>query len=324
MSETENGFPYPEPEDDIDVAGDFKRLAETTDTQLSSVRDELSGYLDSTQFQSRFQNLNKSPSSGSYEMTYGGIPVDGYSPGDMIVEETTLNGGLQAINRVDGDDPYRGSFLCVSQFYLEKSLLDSAFVSDIEARQSLSMLNEFFIDYSDWQKKLWSSGYNQISPTGRWACSGHAIQDGVDPNTPYKDLERDLSNLSDVDGNVPGTLEDAVSADHYRMLEFGHNEQTGDELRAGQFSIHHERLVHGSLPNATDRPRIGLGLFCMPTHVRSTLDRRFADLARGIDEFNYWDHDPTPETASAEVVADHVERAGERYVDPDFAQESAQ
>ncbi|MEE2661847.1 MAG: phytanoyl-CoA dioxygenase family protein [Pseudomonadota bacterium] len=95
------------------------------------------------------------------------------------------------------------------------------------------------------------------------------------------------------------------------------------ELKAGQFSIHHERLVHGSLPNTTDRPRIGLGLFCMPTHVRSTLDRRFADLARGVDIFNHWDHDPTPETASGEVVARHVEKAGERYIDPDFAQESA-
>ena len=96
------------------------------------------------------------------------------------------------------------------------------------------------------------------------------------------------------------------------------------QLNAGQFSIHHERLVHGSLPNETDRPRIGLGLFCMPTRVRSTLDRRFADLARGTDSFHHWDHDPTPETASEEEVATHVESAGHRYVDPTFAQESSQ
>jgi non-heme Fe2+,alpha-ketoglutarate-dependent halogenase len=94
------------------------------------------------------------------------------------------------------------------------------------------------------------------------------------------------------------------------------------KLKAGQFSIHHERLVHGSLPNETDSPRIGLGVFFMPTHVRSTLDRRFADLARGTDTYRHWDHDPTPETASAKEVAAHVEAAGRRYIDPNFAQET--
>jgi ectoine hydroxylase-related dioxygenase (phytanoyl-CoA dioxygenase family) len=95
-------------------------------------------------------------------------------------------------------------------------------------------------------------------------------------------------------------------------------------LKAGQFSLHHERLVHGSLANDTDAPRIGLGLFCMPTRVRSTLDHRFADLARGTDRYNHWDHDPTLETASPEEVAVHVEAAGRRYVDPNFAQEALQ
>ena len=96
------------------------------------------------------------------------------------------------------------------------------------------------------------------------------------------------------------------------------------ELNAGQFSIHHERIVHGSLPNHTDSPRIGLGLFCMATSTRSTLDRRFADLARGIDTYQHWDHDPTPDTHKPDIVAAHVEAAGNRYVDPNFAQEASQ
>ena len=95
-------------------------------------------------------------------------------------------------------------------------------------------------------------------------------------------------------------------------------------LKAGQFSLHHERLVHGSLPNETAGPRIGIGFFCMPTHVRSTLDRRFADLARGTDRYGHWDLDPTLETASPQDVAAHVEVAGRRYVDPNFAQEALQ
>jgi hypothetical protein len=58
--------------------------------------------------------------------------------------------------------------------------------------------------------------------------------------------------------------------------------------------------------------------------VRSTLDRRFADLARGTDRHGHWDHDPTLETASADEVTAHVEAAGRRYVDPNFAQEALQ
>jgi len=42
------------------------------------------------------------------------------------------------------------------------------------------------------------------------------------------------------------------------------------ELRTGQFSCHHERIVHSSKPNETDALRIGLGLFYIPTHVRPT------------------------------------------------------
>ena len=95
-------------------------------------------------------------------------------------------------------------------------------------------------------------------------------------------------------------------------------------LKAGQFSIHHERLVHGSLPNQTAHDRIGLGLFYMPTRVRSTLDRRFADLARGVEEYGHWALDPTPDSADTDTIAAHVEAAGRRYVDPTFAQEALQ
>lgn len=94
------------------------------------------------------------------------------------------------------------------------------------------------------------------------------------------------------------------------------------ELGAGQFSIHHEHTVHGSLPNHTDEPRIGLAFFYIPAHVRSTIGRRTACLVRGVDEYGHWDADPVPRFDRDPVILEHMYAAHERYVDRSIAQES--
>ncbi len=66
------------------------------------------------------------------------------------------------------------------------------------------------------------------------------------------------------------------------------------ELDAGEFSIHHERTVHGSLANLSGQPRMGLAFFYMPAATRSTLGRRTALSVRGEDRYGHWDADPLP------------------------------
>ncbi len=66
------------------------------------------------------------------------------------------------------------------------------------------------------------------------------------------------------------------------------------ELEAGEFSIHHERTVHGSLANMSGEPRIGLAFFYMPAATRSTIGRRSALPVRGEDRHGHWDMDPLP------------------------------
>ncbi len=65
-------------------------------------------------------------------------------------------------------------------------------------------------------------------------------------------------------------------------------------LAPGEFSLHHERTVHGSEPNRSGERRIGFAFFYIPTHVRSTIGRRGALLVRGTDRFGHWDADPRP------------------------------
>jgi chlorinating enzyme len=94
-------------------------------------------------------------------------------------------------------------------------------------------------------------------------------------------------------------------------------------LRAGEFSLHHERILHGSLPNQSDGQRIGLTIFYIPTSVRSTLGRRTASLVRGVDDYGFWDDDPEPKQDRDPDILAHMRAAHTRYHDRSVAQEAA-
>jgi non-heme Fe2+,alpha-ketoglutarate-dependent halogenase len=61
-------------------------------------------------------------------------------------------------------------------------------------------------------------------------------------------------------------------------------------LQPGQMSLHDVAIVHGSNANRSDRPRIGIAVRYMPTHVYQDGDvRQLALLVRGKDEFGHAD-----------------------------------
>lgn len=70
-------------------------------------------------------------------------------------------------------------------------------------------------------------------------------------------------------------------------------------LRAGECSLHADMLVHGSLPNASDRRRCGLTLRYCPPEVAIT-DAMWARgveaiICRGSDPTGTWQHHPRPD-----------------------------
>lgn len=66
-------------------------------------------------------------------------------------------------------------------------------------------------------------------------------------------------------------------------------------LQPGQMSLHHVMIFHGSEPNLSRHPRIGFAVRYMPTHVKQTLgEKDSALLVRGVDNFNYFDHESDP------------------------------
>lgn len=94
------------------------------------------------------------------------------------------------------------------------------------------------------------------------------------------------------------------------------------ELKPGQFSVHHEKLVHGSDPNNSDDARVGIAFMYLPTHVRSTVGRRASILVRGEDRFGHWDEDPRPRFDLDPVALAAMKRAQDSYRDSSLRSEA--
>ncbi len=65
-------------------------------------------------------------------------------------------------------------------------------------------------------------------------------------------------------------------------------------IAAGEMSLHHVKLVHGSGPNPSNDRRIGLAIRYIPSHVRQIGTRNSATLVRGADKYGHFDLEPRP------------------------------
>ncbi len=85
------------------------------------------------------------------------------------------------------------------------------------------------------------------------------------------------------------------------------------ELNAGEISLHHVRLIHGSPPNPSDQRRIGYAIRYIPPHVYQLYSESdTATLVRGEDRFNHFVSEPTPNSnMDPEVLEFHARANGE-------------
>jgi hypothetical protein len=80
------------------------------------------------------------------------------------------------------------------------------------------------------------------------------------------------------------------------------------QLAAGEMSLHHVRLIHGSDPNPSDDRRIGFAIRYVPTYVRQVAGSAdSASLVRGEDRFGNFELEPRPDAdMSPEAIAYHA------------------
>src|SRR5438477_5391589 len=78
------------------------------------------------------------------------------------------------------------------------------------------------------------------------------------------------------------------------MVEVDESQAVMLNLRPGEMSLHHVRLVHGSAPNPSSDRRIGFAIRYIPTSIRRLEGEDSATLVRGEDRFHYFEHEPSP------------------------------
>lgn len=100
-----------------------------------------------------------------------------------------------------------------------------------------------------------------------------------------------------------GDLPHALNTGPNKTLQLGQaiSEPIAEEravdvvLRAGQISLHHGRLIHGSCGNPSQTARVGLAVrYACPAAATAAGDRPTATLVRGEDRDRRFEHEPVP------------------------------
>jgi non-haem Fe2+, alpha-ketoglutarate-dependent halogenase len=81
------------------------------------------------------------------------------------------------------------------------------------------------------------------------------------------------------------------------------------ELKPGEMSLQHVKLIHGSQPNPSDHRRIGLAIRYIPTYVRqSAAMTDSATLVRGCDRFGHLHAEDRPVADLSDAAIAHHAR----------------
>ena len=98
--------------------------------------------------------------------------------------------------------------------------------------------------------------------------------------------------------NEPDETNMLMSDQHVELTGNDQSKRATVELQPGQFSMHHSMLLHGSGPNNSDRPRIGLSINYIAADViqLKNLGQDSATLVRGTDYFGNFEHEPKPDS----------------------------
>ena len=184
-------------------------------------------------------------------------------------------------------------FRWTNELVRNPSVLDA--VEDVIGPNILCWTSTFFIkeannpSFVSWHQDSTYWGLDPPDIVTAWvAISDAPIESGAMKFLPgsHKSEQLEHRDTFDKENLLSRGQEIAVSVDESKGVPV--------PLEAGEASLHHVKLVHGSEPNTTNDRRIGIAIRYIPTYVKQLKVRDSATLVRGVDEYNNFDMEPDP------------------------------
>jgi len=111
-------------------------------------------------------------------------------------------------------------------------------------------------------------------------------------------------------------LDNALSRGQEIALEVDESKAVAMMLDAGQMSLHHIGIAHGSKANSSDQPRIGIAVrYIAPEVVQKGAERQIVQLVRGRDEYGHFEIAPAPTDA---LSAAEIRKEADRRITTNF------
>src|SRR5271163_864975 len=202
-------------------------------------------------------------------------------------------------------------FTWLNDLIRHPSILDA--VEDVIGPDILCWSTGFFTknardpSYVSWHQDSTYWGLEPPDIITAWvAFSDSVVANGAMRVIPGSHL---MEQLEHRDTFAPDNL---LSRGQEISVQVDEREAVALELRAGEMSLHHVRLIHGSDPNPSDTRRIGFAIRYIPTYVRQSVGGTdHATLVRGTDRHHNFAAEQPPEYDMApEAIAFHTAVSG--------------
>lgn len=224
------------------------------------------------------------------------FPFRAFGPGTAA----SYRARLEAFEKTEGG-PIRSNmrhkvhllFTWANEIVRHPRILDA--VEDIVGPNILCWSSSFFIKeardpaFVSWHQDSTYWGLDPADVVTAWV----ALSDAPVESGAMKFLSGS-HKLSQIDHRDTFDDDNLLSRGQVVDMEIDEQRAVAVPLKAGQFSLHHIRLVHGSEPNRTDDRRIGLAIRYIPPHVRPVKTANSAMLVRGVDTCGHFRAEPDP------------------------------
>jgi len=186
-------------------------------------------------------------------------------------------------------------------------------VEDIVGPDILCWGSSFFIKearnpgYVSWHQDSTYWGLDPADVVTAWV----AFSDSTAANGAMQVIPR-THTLDQVPHRDTFAADNLLSRGQEILVEVDEHQAVVLELAAGEMSLHHVRLIHGSDPNPSEQRRIGFAIRYIPTHVRQVAGSHdSATLVRGVDTYHHFEEELRPNAdMSPEAVAYHAAITG--------------